>query len=145
MSPVDLKAYIRSCGVMANPGSLETAELLMTTGLKDSGKDRHLKSHLVSKVLAALNVCAYRLKQYQGNTPWENVDAMLTDVDKLRHGPEWIIREIKIMDGETPRIQYLFMRPIISAIRKMLVNPAFKGRMKWAPERHYSNMWTSDS
>jgi hypothetical protein len=62
MTPVDLKAYIRSSGVMANPANLETAELLMTTGLKDSGKDRHLKSHLVSKSTAAQGVCAYRLK-----------------------------------------------------------------------------------
>jgi hypothetical protein len=56
MAPVDLKAYIRSSGVMANPANLETAELLMTTGLKDSGKDRHLKSHLVSTLIAAQDV-----------------------------------------------------------------------------------------
>jgi hypothetical protein len=79
---------------------------------------------------------------------------MLTDLDKLPHGPEWSIREIKIMDGERPRVQYMFVRPIIPLIREMLVNPAFKGRMKWAPERHYtspdkkvrvhSNMWTTN-
>lgn len=117
MTPVDLKAYIRSSGVMANPKNLETAEVLMTTGLTDSGKDRH------------------RLEQYRGNTPWSNVDALLGDMDKLPHG------------------QYLLVRPVIEVIREMVANPAFKGRMKWKPERHYtsrdkknqvySNMWTT--
>jgi hypothetical protein len=79
---------------------------------------------------------------------------MLSDLDKLRHGPEWSIREINIMDGETPRVQYMAVRPIVPLIREMLANPTFKGRMKWAPERHYTssdkkirvynNMWASD-
>lgn len=69
MAPVDLKAYIRSSGVMANPKNLETAELLMTTGLKDSGKDRHW------------------VKKYEGKTPWKNVKAMHDDLNKLPHGP----------------------------------------------------------
>jgi hypothetical protein len=50
MSPADLEAYMRSSGVFANPKNLETAELLMTTGLKDSGKERHLQSSLVRTI-----------------------------------------------------------------------------------------------
>jgi hypothetical protein len=57
MAPVDLKAYIRSTGAMADPKNLETAELLMTTGLTDSDKDRHLKSHLVSMNRSPPNRC----------------------------------------------------------------------------------------
>jgi hypothetical protein len=80
---------------------------------------------------------------------------MHADIDSLRHGPEWSIREINIMDGgQKPCVQYLLSRPIISVIREMLANPTFEGTMKWAPEHHYTskdktnrvynNMWASD-
>jgi hypothetical protein len=45
---MDLRAYIQACGVLANPDHFEVAELLMTTGLTNSARDRFLKSQLVS-------------------------------------------------------------------------------------------------
>lgn len=44
----DLGSYMQSCGALGNPKYFETAELLMTTGLTDSDKDKHLKSEMVS-------------------------------------------------------------------------------------------------
>ena len=44
----DLEAYMLSCGPMANPAHFEIAELLMTSRLSDTNKDRHLKSSIVS-------------------------------------------------------------------------------------------------
>lgn len=46
--PPDLDAYMQSCGRMADPETFEAAELLMTSGLTDADKDRHLKSRVVS-------------------------------------------------------------------------------------------------
>jgi hypothetical protein len=43
----DLAAYIKARGVMGVPEHFEVAELLMTTGLTDGDKDRHLKSSKV--------------------------------------------------------------------------------------------------
>ncbi|KAG9124258.1 hypothetical protein FRC07_012231 [Ceratobasidium sp. 392] len=88
--PPDLKAHMKSCGSLANPDNFEVAELLMTSGLTDQAKDRHLKS-----------------KKYQGQTPWCHVGAMLTDVDKLKHGPPFELCEIDIFDGRRPRAQFM--------------------------------------
>ncbi|KAG8750294.1 hypothetical protein FRC11_010545 [Ceratobasidium sp. 423] len=43
-SPPDLAAYMRACGPMADPDHFEVAELLLTSGLSNADKDRHLKS-----------------------------------------------------------------------------------------------------
>lgn len=45
----DLRAYIESTGTLSNLDDFATLELLMTTGLTDAGRDRHLKSPLVSR------------------------------------------------------------------------------------------------
>lgn len=47
--PPDLKTYLRSCGPFASRGNFEDAELLMSTGLNNKGRDRHLSSRRVSK------------------------------------------------------------------------------------------------
>jgi hypothetical protein len=44
----NLDAYIQSTGRLGRPGYFEVADLLMTTGLTDDAKERHLKSTLVS-------------------------------------------------------------------------------------------------
>jgi hypothetical protein len=48
LPPRNLDTYMRSCGSMANPEDFEVAELLMTSGLTNADKDRHLKSNKVS-------------------------------------------------------------------------------------------------
>jgi hypothetical protein len=48
--PPDLDAYMQSCGRMADPEDFEAAELLMTSGLSDAAKDRHLKSTKVRTI-----------------------------------------------------------------------------------------------
>jgi hypothetical protein len=51
--PVDLKAYMANAGNLGDPDHFDTAELLMTTGLTNGGRDAHLKSRLVSSPLLA--------------------------------------------------------------------------------------------
>lgn len=46
--PVDLHAYIYSTGCLSDPDHFDTLELLMTNGLTNKGRDRFLKSRLVS-------------------------------------------------------------------------------------------------
>jgi hypothetical protein len=45
----DLDAYIQATGRLGNPGYFEAAELLMTSGMTNSDKERHLESTLVSQ------------------------------------------------------------------------------------------------
>jgi hypothetical protein len=50
-APIDLEAYMANSGNLGNPDYFDTAELLMTTGLTNGGRDAHLKSRLVSSLL----------------------------------------------------------------------------------------------
>jgi hypothetical protein len=46
---IDLDRYIQSTGRLGHAGNFEVAELLMTSGMTDSAKERHLQSTLVSE------------------------------------------------------------------------------------------------
>ncbi|KAG8702720.1 hypothetical protein FRC09_004579 [Ceratobasidium sp. 395] len=58
VQPLDLEAYMTSVGNLGNPEYFETAELLMTTGLTNAGRDAHLKSRLRSVVAAFQDLLA---------------------------------------------------------------------------------------
>jgi hypothetical protein len=53
VAPIDLKTYMANSGNLGNPDYFDTAELLMTTGLTNGGRDAHLKSRLVSSLVFA--------------------------------------------------------------------------------------------
>ncbi|KAG9091276.1 hypothetical protein FS749_016664 [Ceratobasidium sp. UAMH 11750] len=141
LPPIDLEAYMRSSGEMGKPNHFEMAELLLMTGLTDSGKNQHLNSVL-----------------YRGSTlPWKNTAQLYTDVDQLKHGPVWHLYEINIkntLDSNKPRVQYLITRNVVDVIRDMMANPAFRDLLKYAPEtywtseakteRVFSDMWSAD-
>ncbi|KAG8737181.1 hypothetical protein FRC10_008489 [Ceratobasidium sp. 414] len=127
LPPVDLEVYMRSSGEMGKPEYFEMAELLLMTGLTDSGKNKHLSSVL-----------------YRGSTlPWKNTTQLYTDVDQLKHGPVWHLYEINIknmLNPDNPHVQYLVMRNIVNVVRDMMANPAFHDLLKYAPETY----WTSE-
>ncbi|KAG8705641.1 hypothetical protein FRC08_001567 [Ceratobasidium sp. 394] len=53
--PLDLDAYMAARGNLGNRFHFDTLELLLTTGLTGEGRDRHLKSHIVSYTTAYLS------------------------------------------------------------------------------------------
>ncbi|KAG8721961.1 hypothetical protein FRC09_007074 [Ceratobasidium sp. 395] len=106
---------------MAEPETFEVAELLMTSGMTDAAKDRHLKSTM-----------------YRGRTPWCHCEAMLTSIDTLKHGPVFGLSQIDIFDGQKPRPQYMISRNIIEVLRDTMARRKFKKNMKYAPEKLYS-------
>jgi hypothetical protein len=57
LPPPDLHAHMRSCGNLADPKHFETVELLMTSGLTNAAKDRHLKSSMVSEHTSYTQTC----------------------------------------------------------------------------------------
>ncbi|KAG9095093.1 hypothetical protein FRC06_010133, partial [Ceratobasidium sp. 370] len=116
----DLDAYMRSCGTLADPWNFEIAEMLLTSGMTDEAKDRHLKSRL-----------------YEGQTPWPNVEAMNNDVDKMPHGPDFEQYDIDIFDGQQARVQFMVSRDLIQSLRDMFANQSFKDSFHAAPERHW--------
>jgi hypothetical protein len=55
----DLRAYIQARGQLGKQANFETMELLMTTGLSNAGRDRHLKSRMVSLQVLKCYVVSY--------------------------------------------------------------------------------------
>ncbi|KAG8696847.1 hypothetical protein FRC08_006903 [Ceratobasidium sp. 394] len=109
-------------GNLGNPDNFETAELLMTTGLTNKGRDEHLKSRL-----------------YQGNTPWKTNKKLIEDIDKLPHGPVWDVFRIDLRETEQRRQNsYLFTRNIIDTFCDLLANLDLKDHMRYAPEQLYT-------
>ncbi|QRW03803.1 hypothetical protein RhiLY_02802 [Ceratobasidium sp. AG-Ba] len=126
VEPLDLSAYMASIGNLGNPDLFDTAELLMTTGLTNMGRDAHLKSRL-----------------YKEQTPWVN-NKLIADIDQLPHGPDWSMLEIRLDEAIGPFRQkqpsYLFMRSVIATFRDLMANPAFRDNMQYAPRRD----WTAE-
>ncbi|QRW14314.1 hypothetical protein RhiLY_13313 [Ceratobasidium sp. AG-Ba] len=125
----DLTAYMAAVGSLSNPDYFETAELLMTTGLTNTGRDEHLKSRLGSWIII---------------TPWINNKQLFRDINRLPHGPGWNILDINL-NKESQRLSrkhssYLFKRSVIATFRDLMANPEFKNHMKYAPRRE----WTAE-
>ncbi|EUC54041.1 hypothetical protein RSOL_027710, partial [Rhizoctonia solani AG-3 Rhs1AP] len=120
--PRNLDAYMHACGPMADPEHFEVAELLMTSKLTDVDKDRHLKS-----------------RKYAGKTPWSHCGAMVSDVDRLTHGPEFKKGLVEVFDGRRPRPGYMVYRNIIEVIRDFLANSAFNSHIRYKPWRLYTS------
>ncbi|KAG9079990.1 hypothetical protein FRC06_007208, partial [Ceratobasidium sp. 370] len=119
----NLGEYMANAGNLGIPRHLDTAELLLTTGLTADGRDQHLQSHL-----------------YVGNTPWKNNKELMKDLDELPHGPEWEVYEIVTkMARQADKKSYLFTRNIVEVVLDIMANPAFQDCMHYAPQR----LWTT--
>ncbi|QRV81665.1 hypothetical protein RhiJN_09680 [Ceratobasidium sp. AG-Ba] len=137
LPPIDVEAYMRASGELGQPSHFEMAELLLTSGMSNKDKNRHLKSVL-----------------YRGHVPWNNSDKLFDDIDRLRHGPTWHIFDINVPHDTNPRVQYIVMRDIEHVVRDIMAHPGFKDDMVYAPikiwtspekkERVYGDMWTAD-
>ncbi|QRW03214.1 hypothetical protein RhiLY_02213 [Ceratobasidium sp. AG-Ba] len=116
----DLEQCMIRAGNLGNPDYFDTAELLMTTGLTNIGRDIHLKSRL-----------------YQGFVPWLNNKQLMADIDRLPHGPLWDVSDIQLNEiGQHVRRKhdsYLFKRSVVETFRDLMANPEFDGyiRGKW--------------
>ncbi|KAG9078478.1 hypothetical protein FRC06_008343, partial [Ceratobasidium sp. 370] len=119
----NLDKRMADAGNLGIPRHLDTAELLLTTGLTANGRDEHLRSHL-----------------YVGNTPWKNNKELMEDLDKLPHGPGWEVYEmVTKMAGQSNTKSYLFTRNIVEVVLDIMANPAFRDCMHYAPQR----LWTT--
>ncbi|KAG9096317.1 hypothetical protein FRC06_008783, partial [Ceratobasidium sp. 370] len=118
--------------------SFNTAELLLMTRLTGKGCDEHLKSEM-----------------YEGRTPWKLNKALMDEVDKLPHGPSWVVYELKTKFNERLiKKSYLFMQHIVKVICDMMANPVLAKVVHFALQRCYKvadcrnqiygNPWTTN-
>ncbi|KAG8705437.1 hypothetical protein FRC08_001673 [Ceratobasidium sp. 394] len=153
----DMDVYLAAAGNLADPFHFATAELLMTTGLTGMARDEHLKSHMVSNSIKNCYTAHKLTKsiQYVGRTPWASNAALMADIDRLPHGPEWKIYEMDVSVPGNPNQQsYLFTRNIVEVICDIMAESSFCGDMEYTPKRVwqdetcttriYGNSWSGD-
>ncbi|QRV95465.1 hypothetical protein RhiJN_23483 [Ceratobasidium sp. AG-Ba] len=134
----DLEAYINTTGTMANPKDFEVAELLMTLGMTDETKDRHLKSVLVSDIVC-MWLCGLPIGlQYRGNTPWPTGSVLLADIDKLLHGPEFFLDEIEAKHAQRPCLQYMVRHDALELLQDLFANRTFGPEFAYAPVKYWT-------
>ncbi|KAG9119868.1 hypothetical protein FRC07_004892, partial [Ceratobasidium sp. 392] len=139
--PYDLKSYIESCGNLADPRNFEAAELLLTTGMSGKARTKHLKSSFYQHQCHDYQACVCKGKK-KDKIPWDNDQQMLSDVDRLPHGPDWYAKDVVVGEGGPyERVHTVYFRRIIDVIRELIGNPAFKHMMRYAPERHWTSRW----
>ncbi|QRV92934.1 hypothetical protein RhiJN_20952 [Ceratobasidium sp. AG-Ba] len=135
LPPLDLEAYMRASGNLGDAHNFEMAELLLTSGMTDRTKNRHLSSIL-----------------YRGSVPWQNTGHLYKDVDNLVHGAKWHLFDVNVEHSTHPRVQYLVTRDITHVLRDMMANPEFRDDLVYAPvqvftgpdkkNRVWGDMWT---
>ncbi|KAG8780254.1 hypothetical protein FRC12_023290, partial [Ceratobasidium sp. 428] len=69
-----LKQKYQDVGALSDPKLFEIAKLLLKLGMSIQNRN-----------------CYLRLKQLRGMMPWSTSQAMMQDVDKLPHGPNWTV------------------------------------------------------
>ncbi|QRV81052.1 hypothetical protein RhiJN_09067 [Ceratobasidium sp. AG-Ba] len=125
--PPDLWECMVWAGNLGDPDYFDMAELLMTTGLTNIGRDVHLKSRL-----------------YKGHVPWVNNKQLIADIDRLPHGPVWDVFDIRLNEvGQHVRCKhdsYLFKRSVVETLHDLMANPEFDGHMQYAPCRDWTAM-----
>ncbi|KAG9085036.1 hypothetical protein FRC06_003764 [Ceratobasidium sp. 370] len=101
----DLDAYMRSCGTLADPWNFEAAELLTTSGMTDTAKDRHLKSRLCNIIQAVRDLFANQsFKEHFHAAPERHWLSPRKDqrVYSEIHTANWWWREQEKMQGKGP-------------------------------------------
>ncbi|KAG8730883.1 hypothetical protein FRC10_002295, partial [Ceratobasidium sp. 414] len=141
----DLRKYLETCGPLGDRDLLETAEILMTTGLTGRGRSRHLKGPVVKQ---------YRKWKGKGKEIWPDNAALLRDIDRLPTGPNWTTADVSVGEGLHERVHTVHMRNVLEVIRELLGARRFEHCMQYAPERHwtsrnrrcrvYDEMWSGD-
>ncbi|KAG9097485.1 hypothetical protein FRC06_007492 [Ceratobasidium sp. 370] len=117
----DIHVYMSAVGNLGDPKHFATAELLMTTGLTAAGHDEHLKSHI-----------------YIGQTPWKTNKMLMDDIDKLPHGPGWVICNTGVnIPGHAMQHSYLMTRNVVEVVSDIVGDPSFAKEMHFVAERHF--------
>ncbi|EUC53469.1 hypothetical protein RSOL_002760 [Rhizoctonia solani AG-3 Rhs1AP] len=124
-------------GALADPEAFEIAELLMQSGVSARFRNRYL-----------------RLKRFRNKMPWHNNRALLKDIDKLPHGPDWEVQPFRLEGNCGEEIVELWKRNPLDVIRAMLRDKTLRKYLHYVPERHYtsrdrskrrrSELWTAD-
>ncbi|CUA69803.1 Protein transport protein Sec61 subunit alpha [Halocynthia roretzi] [Rhizoctonia solani] len=139
--PVDPNQQARGkypdVGALADRDAFEIAQLLMESGVSARFRNRYL-----------------RLKRLRKQMPWSNNRAMLKDIDKLPHGPDWEVQPFRLTGNSGEEVVELWKRNPLDVIRALLRDKTLRRYLHYVPQRHYTTrdrqkrrlgeLWTAD-
>lgn len=86
--------------------------------------------------------------------PWKNNRALLKDVDKLPHGPSWVVKTFTLEGNRGSEDVEFWRRDPLDVIKQLLLDRTLGRHMHWAPQRHFTSrsrkqqrrdeIWTAD-
>ncbi|KAG8729126.1 hypothetical protein FRC10_004270 [Ceratobasidium sp. 414] len=139
MTEEDLREYLESCGRLGDPDLLETAEILLTTGLTGRGRTRHLKGPMY---------------KWKGKGMWRDNADLMNDIDKLPWGAKWTTAQVMVGEGSHKQTRTIYLRDVLEVIRQLLGARRFKRWMRYTLQqcwtsprwksRVYDEMWSAD-
>ncbi|QRW01433.1 hypothetical protein RhiLY_00430 [Ceratobasidium sp. AG-Ba] len=124
-------------GSLADPECFEIVQLFMESGVSGRFRNRYLT-----------------LKRIRNRMPWKNDRAMLIDVDKLPHGPEWKVKSLTLKGDRGDETVEFWKRDSLEAIKQLLLDRTLGRQMTWRPVWHWTcrrkknrrrdEVWTAD-
>ncbi|QRV73889.1 hypothetical protein RhiJN_01903 [Ceratobasidium sp. AG-Ba] len=124
-------------GKLSNPECFQIAQLLMESGVSGRFRNRYLT-----------------LQRLKDRMPWANDRAMLIDVDKLPHGPDWQVKSWTIHGNRGDETVEFWKRNSLEAIKQLVLDRTLGRKMCWRPVRHWTcrrkknrrrdELWTAD-
>ncbi|QRW11753.1 C2H2 zinc finger [Ceratobasidium sp. AG-Ba] len=124
-------------GQLADPDSFEIAKLLMESGV--SGRFRN---------------CYMRLKRIRALMPWKNNRALIKDVDKLPHGPDWAVSALRINGATGAEVVESWSRNPLDVLKQMVKSRQIGPKIQTKPVKKYASRdqterirdegWTAD-
>ena len=125
----------------------------MQSGVSGRFRNRYLRLKRVSKpaYTQSMNLPVIEVRD---KMPWHNNRAMLKDIDKLPHGPDWEVQPFKLTGSCGEEIVELWKRNPLDVIRALLLDKKLRKYLHYVPQRHYtgrdhrnrrrSELWTGD-
>ncbi|QRV91967.1 transporter protein Sec61 subunit alpha [Ceratobasidium sp. AG-Ba] len=107
-------------GELADCDSFEIAKLLMESGV--SGRFRN---------------CYLRLKRIKALMPWKNNRALIKDVDKLPHGPDWAVSALRINGATGAEVVESWTRSPLDVLKQMVKSKQIGPKIQLKPVKKY--------
>ncbi|KAG9121968.1 hypothetical protein FRC07_001838, partial [Ceratobasidium sp. 392] len=127
----------RDVGELMNNEAFKIAHLLMVSGMSARNRNSYL-----------------RLKRIRAIMPWDTNRAMMQDIDKLPHGPEWKVKAIEITGDVGVEVAEYWCRNALECLKQILQDKQlgphirFKVYRKWTSrdknERIHDELFTAD-
>ncbi|QRV96337.1 hypothetical protein RhiJN_24355 [Ceratobasidium sp. AG-Ba] len=109
-------------GELADRDSFEIAKLLMESGVSSRFRN-----------------CYLRLKRMRALMPWKNNRALIKDVNKLPHGPDWAVSALRINGATGAEVVESWSRSPLDVLKQMVKSKQIGPKIQLKPVKKYAS------